>query len=137
MPDSVWKAKARRYSRLRWIGVALFCVAAPNLLAAIGAFATDRAPGGIIAISLFACGLSLGSFGSNDDAALHAYADLDRREALDGAAKAELDAERKRRPGRVEGCHDHPKASVILPIVASLAVGLALFRVATAWGVLS
>lgn len=137
MPVEVWKAKARRYAALRWIGVGLFCVAAPNLLAAIGAVATDKAGGGLIAISLFATGLSLGSFGSNDDAALHAFADLDRRDALDPKFKAELDAERRKRPGRIEACHDHPKASVIVPAVATLALSLAVWRVATAWGLIS
>lgn len=137
MPGERWKAKARRYATLRWVGVALFCVAAPNLLAAIGAVATDRASGGLILVSLFATGLSLGSFGTNDDAALHAFAELDRREALNPTFKAELDAERKKRPGRVQACHDHPKASLIVPSVAVLALGLAVWRVATAWGLVA
>jgi hypothetical protein len=98
MPVELWQAKAVRYSRLRWIGVAFFCLAVPNLVAAIAAVATDRASGGLIAISLFATGLSLGSFGTNDDAALHAMSDLARRDALPANLAAEYAAERKKRP---------------------------------------
>ncbi len=137
MPAEVWQARAVRYSRLRWVGAALFCVAAPNLGAAIGAVAADRATGGLIAVSLFALGLSLGSFGTNDDAALHAYVTLARQDALPPGFQAELDAERKKRPQRLAAVHDHPKASIVVPVLAVAALGLALYRVATAWSVLS
>lgn len=137
MPVELWKAKARRYAALRWLGIALFCVAAPNLLAAIAAVATDRAGGGLVAISLFATGVSLGTFGSNDDSTLHAYSNLEIREALDSRMQAELDAERAKRPGRVEACHDHPKATVLLPVIATAVLLLAMWRVTHAWGVIS
>lgn len=136
MQVELWQAKAVRYSRLRWIGGAYFCLAVPNLVAAIAAVATDRASGGLIAISLFATGLSLGSFGTNDDAALHAMSDLARRDALPANLAAEYAAERKKRPARIPTVHDHPTASIVVPAVASLALSLALYRVATAWSLL-
>ena len=136
MPVELWQAKAVRYSRLRWIVVAYFCLAVPKLVAAIAAVATDRASGGLIAISLFATGLSLGSFGTNDDAALHAMSDLARRDALPANLAAEYAAERKKRPARIPTVHDHPTASIVVPAVASLALSLALYRVATAWSLL-
>lgn len=136
MPAEAWIAKADRYTRLRWVGVAFFCVAAPNLVAGIGAVATGRAGFGLVPVCLLAVGLSLGAFGTNDDAALHAFADLDRASALPERFRAEWDGERKRRPARSTTLHDHPKASLVMPVAALAALGLALWRVATAWGVL-
>ncbi|MFN7144957.1 MAG: hypothetical protein ACK4YP_14365 [Myxococcota bacterium] len=137
MPAEASIVKAERYTRLRWVGIALFCVAAPNLVAGIAAVAAGRAGFGLVPVCLLALGLSLGAFGTNDDAALHAFSELDRRSALPGRFRAEWDGERKRRPARSSGLHDHPKASLVMPLAALAALALALWRVATAWGVLS
>jgi hypothetical protein len=133
MPADPWTAKAARYAALRWLGVAGFLLAAALLLGGLAAVATGRASFGLLPLCLLGLGLSLGSFGTNDDAALHAFAELARRGALPDRFRAEWEAERARRPARVSAVHDHPRASLILPLAAWAALAYVSYRVVTAW----
>lgn len=125
--------RADLHTRLRWIGVALFCVAAPVFAAAVVGWILGETPGKLIPWALFAMGLSLGSFGSNDDSAVYYLRELARADAVPERHRAEWDAERRARPARVTAVHAHPKAAWILPIAALVMVGIATWRVTGAW----
>jgi hypothetical protein len=121
------------YTRLRWVGVALFCVAAPVFAAAVTGWVLGQTPGGLIPWAMFAMGLSLGSFGSNDDSAVYQLRELARAGAVPERHRAEWDAERRARPGRIVAVHAHPKGALILPVAAIVMVAIATWRVAGAW----
>ncbi len=137
MQADVWVARADRHAGLRWIGVGLFGAAAVLFVAGVGAIATGRAPLGVLPWCLVSVGLSLGSFGTNDDTALHALAELARRGAVPARHKAEWDKERKLRGSRLSTIHTHPRTSLVLPLFAAAALVVATVRVGTAWGLLS
>jgi len=130
-------ARVQFHSRLRWLGVAFFFVAALVLAGGVGAIVTGQAGLKILPWCLLALGTSLGSFGTNDDTALALLAELGRRGKLPDAHRAELAAELKVRGARLGTLHDHPKASLILPSIAVLALCGAAWRVSSAWGLLT
>jgi hypothetical protein len=130
-------ARVTFHTRLRWLGVAFFFVAAVLLAGGVGAIATGQVGLKILPWCLLALGTSLGSFGTNDDTALALLAELGRRGQLPDAYRAEFAAEHKVRGPRISTLHDHPKAALILPTVAVLAICGAAFRVGSAWGLLS
>lgn len=137
MQVEVWEARADRHTRLRWVGVGLFCVAAVVGLAGIVAIGAGQAPLRVLPWLLVSVGLSLGSFGTNDDTALHALAELARNGAVPARHRAEWDKERKLRGSRLSTVHTHPKTSLVLPLFAAAALIVATLRVGAAWGLVS
>jgi hypothetical protein len=106
-------------------------------VAGVAAIAAGLMPFRTIFLCLFAMGLSLGSFGTNDDTALHALAELSRRGGVPTNHKAEWDRERAVRAARLATIHTHPKTAWILPPLAVMALLFAASRVGAAWGLLS
>ncbi|MDP2312550.1 MAG: hypothetical protein Q8P41_06560 [Pseudomonadota bacterium] len=132
-----WMARADRHTRIRWIGAAAFCVAAVVMAGGLSAIVTGQAPLKLLPWCILAMGLSLGAFGTNDDTALHALAELSRQGAVPARHQAEWDHERKVRGARIQGLHTHPKTSFVLPILALAALSVAASRVGAAWGLIS
>lgn len=137
MQAEQWAARADRHSRLRWVGVALFSIAAVVFVGGVAALAMDHATLRILPWCLLAVGLALGSFGTNDDTTLHALAELARLGPVPPRHKAEWDKERKVRGARLSTVHTHPRASLVFPLLALAALLLAGWRVGGAWGLLS
>ena len=128
-------ARAMLHARARWIGVACFLVAVVELAALLIAAARGLSPWSRVPLGLFAAGISLGTFGANNDTAL-VYAS---REASAGrevpvGLGAELAHEGRVRPGHVVGLHASPKAAWILPIVAVTVLSWTGWRLACAFG---
>ncbi len=134
MPVEALVRTTDRHARLRWLGVALFGVALLVLATHVGAVVTARAPLKLVLLSVFGLGVSLGTFGANDDTALHALAELARRGRVPARHQAEWDRERAARPARLLGLHASPRASLVLPVIASVAVAYAAIRGFQAWG---
>ena len=111
-----WRAAVARYSRLRWVGMILFGLAAVVAGWHLALVVTAGMSGWKLLPCLLGLGLSLGAFGAADDTALFAMQQLQRAGQLDDAR--ELDAERARRPDRLGRVHDSPKAALVLPLVA-------------------
>lgn len=133
---AVLESKASRHSQLRWLGVVFFCLAALQFLGMVGAVVAGHATIGKAVLSIFGLGMSMGTFGTNDDSALYAMRELHRNGILPERFRAEWQIEVERRPQRIPALHDAPKASIILPIVAILANGGISYMLLTAWGVL-
>lgn len=112
----------RRHTTLRWVGVGLFFVAfVPFVLHVSRIVAGDLA--WYRAIPCFVgFGLSLAAFGANDDTALYWMRQAVAQGTLPSWARPEWIAEVGRRPERVEEVHASPKASILLPIFAALAI---------------
>jgi hypothetical protein len=131
-------ARAVLHARARWIGVACFLVAVLELVALVVAAARGLSPWSRVPLGLFATGISLGTFGANNDTAL-VYAS--RVVAGGGAVAeplaAELAHEARVRPGHVAGLHASPKAAWILPLVAVTVLAWTGWRLAGAFGVAS
>jgi hypothetical protein len=131
-----WAARADRHTALRWVGIGLFCVATVALALNTGAALTGKAPFGRIFLSIFAMGVSLGSFGANNDTAIHALARLNDEGRVPERHAAEWKHEVAVRSDRLSSVHASPKVAMILPIVALVAVVLMLWRGLSAWGVM-
>jgi hypothetical protein len=128
--------RAARHARLRWLGVALFFVAAAVLLLDLSAIVTGRAPLRLLPWGLLGLGMSLGTFGANDDTTLHALTELSRTHQLPARYAREWGQEKAARPERLAGLHASTTAGVILPLVAAIAIFVAAGRGLTAWGLL-
>lgn len=137
MQAEPWVARADHHSRLRWVGIALFSAAVVVFVGGVAAIAAGHAPFRTVFLCIFAVGLSLGSFGTNDDTTLHALAELARRGGLPPRHQAEWERERAVRGARLSTIHAHPKTAWILPPLAVAALCLAAWRVGAAWGLLS
>lgn len=127
-------AVADRHARLRWLGIVLFWTAAVVFVATTGAVVTGRAPIPRALVPFVAMGLSLGTFGANNDTFLHALADLARKKAVPARHQAEWDHERHVRAARLKTVHAAPKVGLVLPLVAAGLVAWAGYRAAQAWG---
>lgn len=127
-------ARAMLHARARWIGVACFLVAVVELGALLFAAARGLSPWSRVPLGLFAAGISLGTFGANNDTALVLAS---RVEAGGGsvaeALRGELVHEGRVRPGHVVGLHASPKAAWILPIVAVTVLSWTGWRLACAF----
>ncbi|MDP2308847.1 MAG: hypothetical protein Q8P18_22690 [Pseudomonadota bacterium] len=137
MQAEPWAARADRHSRLRWVGVVLFFGAAIVLAGGVAALVTGQPGPRLLPWCVLAVGLSLGSFGTNDDTTLHALAQLGREGTVPAHHKAEWEHERKVRGARLSTLHAHPKAAWILPLFATGALLFAGWRVGAAWGFIS
>jgi hypothetical protein len=137
LTDEALLARARRHAALRWagIGTSLFAIAA--LGATVWAAATGAGPWKLVAVAVFTCGLSLGSFGANNDTSLHALRSLaDSGAGLPRDMAEELAHERRVRPARLAALHSTPTVGLVLPVVADLLVLFLAWRAAIALGLL-
>lgn len=116
MTDSQLLGRWSIHRRWRWIGIVLFCLAAPGPLVALTSIFLKGASWKLVFLSIGTLGLSLGSFGTANDTAVHALRELANRGAPIPDAH-ELASERERRPARLAALHDSPKAAFIMPIV--------------------
>lgn len=127
-----WQATADRYARLRWLGVGLFAVGAATFALALAGVVAGL-PARTLLVALFGTGLALGSFGAANDTALHAMLQLQRAGALPARHAAELKHEGAVRGPRLRTLHPSPRAAAVLPVVSSLALAWALFRLLPAF----
>lgn len=125
---------ADTHARLRWLGVVSFCLGAGLFLVTLAAALTGRAGFARLLVPFVTMGLSLGSFGTNNDTFLHTLADLAREKALPERHRAEWEHEHRVRPARMKSLHAAPKVAKILPFVALLLLAFAGWRAAQAWG---
>ena len=110
-----WAARASFHRRFRYVGMALFLVAAAVELGVVVAVGSGLLPARNLLLGVFALGVSLGSFGASNDTALHAMLQLLTPAP---ALAQELAVERSRRPARLAVVHASPKMAFILPLVA-------------------
>jgi len=118
---STWEGLAALHTRLRWLGAALFLVAAVLLVVRVVLVAQGALPPirGILP-SIAGLGFSLGSFGTANDTALWAMSKLDASGALPPAYTTELAHERSVRAERLAGVHAAPKVALGMPVAAVL-----------------
>lgn len=133
--DASLLARARTHAALRWAGIATALVAVPTLLVTLWAAISGVGVWKLVAVGVFACGLSLGAFGANNDTCLHAAHILDERGvSLPAELAAELAHERRVRPERLLALHGTPTVGFVLPVVADLLVLFLAWRAASALG---
>lgn len=109
--------RATRHARLRWVGVPLFWLGALGLLTALGGWLTGRSGFGPVALYMAATGLSLGSFGVNNDTAL-ALALRPPAESLPAPLRAELQDELRSDRRAVTGLVPAPVAGQVVVLIA-------------------
>lgn len=112
---------AALYTRLRWLGIAFFVVAAVLLVVRVWLVAQGALPPlrGILP-SIAGLGFSLGSFGTANDTALSALRRLEGLGALRPAWAAELAHERAVRRARLDALHAAPRVALGLPVATAL-----------------
>ena len=128
------EATAWRYSRLRWLGIVLFWVSVCSLSANVWAVVQGWITPGKLVFCMLCLGLSLGSFGTASDTALHAYRELHRAGTLPEAFAAEWTTERRLRRDRIAGLHANPKIALVMPLLAMAAIGWSVWRLVGVWG---
>ncbi len=122
------------FSRLRWVGIASFALAAPLFVISVAALLVGRGGWGLVLPGVAALGLSLGAFGSANDSAIYAARELGLRGAAPPAAAAEVAVEAARRPARLAKAHASPKTAFAVPVLVLLLHGYLWPRVLAAWG---
>ena len=125
-------AAVATYTRLRWVGVALFGAALLVTAAHVGLVAGGM-PWTRMIPCILALGLSLSSFGTADDTALHTLRQLATAGPVPAQYAAELEQEQRRRPERMAAVHASPRASWILPLVALAVILLLGWRAWVTW----
>lgn len=112
---------AALYTRLRWLGIACFVVAAGLLGVRVWLVAQGSLPPlrGVLP-SIAGLGFSLGSFGTANDTALHAIRRLEGLAPLRPAWAAELAHERAVRRARLDTLHAAPRVALGLPVATVL-----------------
>ena len=113
-----------RLARLRALGGLLFCLALGLFGVGIFAILSGSLPAGRIMPCILALGLSLASFGTADDSLLATLKGLRRAGALPARWAQEWQAEVGRRPRRLKEIHASPRAVLLIPLLASLALVL-------------
>lgn len=122
-----------RHRSLRWFGVPLFWLGVSGICAALAAkFAADGSWGGVM-LYLGATGLSLGSFGLNNDTALALL--LRAQSPLPAAADKELQGELERDRAATNALSPSPKASYVAMALAVLLHSVAAWRLLLASGI--
>ncbi|MFZ5481488.1 MAG: hypothetical protein ACOZNI_32300 [Myxococcota bacterium] len=129
-----WEAVADRHARLRWVGIALFWFGVAAFALNLGAAVTGRASFARVLLGVAAMGFSLGAFGTNNDTALHAMAELAKRDLLPARFAGEWAHELATRPDKAKHPHAAPKMALVMPVAALLVVAWAIWRGAGAWG---
>ncbi len=118
MSASTLLARYRRFGRLRWFGVALFCLAIPIPPTVLAAAILHDVRFTWLFPSIGCLGLSLGAFGAANDTALWSLREAAKLGPLPANALAELDHEREVRPARLMELHNSPKPSIVIPLIA-------------------
>jgi hypothetical protein len=121
-------ARASRYAALRWLGMGLFVASALTFLVALAAAGMGRAPWLGALPGIFAMGMSLGAFGTANDTAIHAMAELERRGNLPERHRREWATEQANRPGRSDAVHASPRAALVFPVLALVVMAWVLTR---------
>lgn len=121
-----WTRRAQFHRRFRYVGMVLFCAAVVVELAIGAAVVAGQLPARNLMLGVFALGVSLGSFGTANDTAIHAMLQLPTPAPT---LAAELAVERERRPERLDKLHASPRMVYALPAVATLTLGLLVSRV--------
>lgn len=116
--------RAVRHARLRWVGIPMFWVGAAGLVLALLAWVSGRVGFGAVGLYMAATGLSLGSFGVNNDTAL-ALAQRAPREELPAALREELATDLRAHPAQVSGLVPSPVVAQGVLLVALVLHGLA------------
>ena len=120
------------YARLRWVGVACFIVAIPIPGLVLVSIVDGRLPWTWIFPAIGCLGLSLGTFGTANDTALHALRSAGAA-GLPADAAAELRHEEQVRPARLAQVHHSPKASFIIPLLAALLIAHVVRQLIHVW----
>jgi hypothetical protein len=128
------EATAWRYSRLRWLGIFLFWIAGAVLGVSLWAVIQGWMEPGRLVFCMLGLGLSLGSFGTASDTALHAYRELHRAGALPPAFAEEWQTERRKRADHIPGLHANPKIALVMPLLALAAMSWSIWRLVGVWG---
>ena len=110
-------SRATLHARLRWIGVPLFWIGALGLVSSVVALILGKV--GFLGVGLYmaATGISLGSFGLNNDTAL-ALSQRAPRERLSPDLRAELESELKVNRVAVTGLSPAPVAALVVIALA-------------------
>ena len=122
------RARLVLHSRLRWVGVALFAIAIPGVLAVVTRVVLGMSPPGHLVVCFASLLSSLSAFGTNNDTAVHAMRELGRLRALPDGFRDELRDEQTARPRALADVHASTKAGLIMPVVASLVVSWLYYR---------
>ena len=122
-------AVARRYARLRWIGIGLFWISLILFGALVLAVAAYGLPPYRLMLGFLCMGLSLGSFGTASDTALWAMRELRSRNQLPPEFRKEWQQEVSLRADRIRGLHAAPRMALLMPILAMGAQGMAVYRI--------
>ena len=117
--------QAMRHRSLRWFGVPLFWLGLAGICAALAAKLAAQGSWGGVMLYLGATGLSLGSFGLNNDTAIALM--LRTEEPLPALAQRELQGELDRDKAETNALSPSPTASY-----AAMALALVLHS-AAAW----
>ncbi|MFT5587086.1 MAG: hypothetical protein ACI9VR_004694 [Cognaticolwellia sp.] len=123
-----------RHRSLRWFGVPLFWLGAMGICAALAAKLGANGSWGGVMLYVGATGLSLGSFGLNNDTALALL--LRAQETLPIAAETELQTELTRDKAETNALAASPVASFSAMGLALLLHAAAAWRLMAATGML-
>ena len=124
---------ARRYARLRWVGIGLFWFSLALLFELLVAVLAGWLPASRLLVGVLGLGLSLGSFGTASDTALWAMRELRAQNQLPPAFHAEWKQELQHRPERIRTLHGAPRMALLMPLLAMAAQGAAIVRLLAAW----
>jgi hypothetical protein len=125
-------SQAMRHRSLRWFGVPLFWLGAAGICAALVAKLAAEGSWGGVMLYVAATGLSIGSFGLNNDTALALL--LRTQEPLPAAAERELNDELARDKAETNALSPSPKASFAAMALALVLHGVAAWRLLAATG---
>lgn len=126
-------SRYRRFSRLRWLGIALFCLALPIPPTVLATVLLHDARFTWLFPAIGCLGLSLGAFGAANDTALWSLREAAKLGPVPSGALAELDHEREVRPARLLALHDSPKASLVIPLLAGALIGWVSLSMVGMW----
>lgn len=124
------------FHRWRWLGITLFCLAIPFPVLALTHIVVREGEWKLLLFSIGSLALSLGSFGTANDTAVHALRELDNQNRP-VPNPAELAIEQERRAERLGKIHDSPKAAFVMPALAGGLIGWQALFYLRAWGVLA
>ena len=110
-------AHARVHARLRLLGIPMFGIGALGLVASLGLWVADIAPGACVMLYIASTGLSLATFGTHNDTAL-AWMVRAGEEALDPGLRTELRDELATDRVAVSGLTPTPKIAWAMPLIA-------------------
>ena len=122
-------AMAARHAKLRYLGMPLFVLGLLGILAALGLWLSGSGKGGWVLLYVASTGLSLATFGSNNDTAI-AY--MVRAEGLPDGLRSELEWEMKRDLAGTQALIPTPKTAYAMLLIALTLHALAASRLISA-----